>query len=105
MVILAARVILTALRLMCFTPGDCTARHVGRRVQAEAIREGQVARRQDYVLTRKHRRSRPHQAWPERSAMTDIPDDIFTEPEDVDPDTLANLGPLTRERIAAALAR
>jgi hypothetical protein len=25
-----------------------------------------------------------------------IPDDIFTEPEDVDPDTLANLGPLRR---------
>ncbi|POA56629.1 FABP family protein, partial [Pseudomonas sp. GW460-R15] len=23
-----------------------------------------------------------------------IPDDIFTEPEDVDPDALANLGPL-----------
>ena len=28
--------------------------------------------------------------------MADFPDDIFTEPEDVDPDTLANLGPLTR---------
>ncbi len=28
--------------------------------------------------------------------VTDIPDDIFTEPEDVDPDTLANLGPLRR---------
>src|SRR6201991_2298270 len=28
--------------------------------------------------------------------MSAIPDDIFTEPEDVDPDTLANLGPLTR---------
>jgi len=26
----------------------------------------------------------------------DIPDDIFTEQEDVDPDTLANLGPLRR---------
>lgn len=26
--------------------------------------------------------------------MTKFPDDIFTEPEDVDPDTLANLGPL-----------
>jgi hypothetical protein len=26
----------------------------------------------------------------------DFPDDIFTEPEDVDPDTLANLGPLAR---------
>jgi hypothetical protein len=26
--------------------------------------------------------------------MTDIPDDIFTEPANVDPDTLANLGPL-----------
>lgn len=26
----------------------------------------------------------------------DIPDDIFTEPEDVDADTLANLGPLRR---------
>jgi hypothetical protein len=26
--------------------------------------------------------------------MGDFPDDIFTEPEDVDPDTLANLGPL-----------
>lgn len=26
----------------------------------------------------------------------DIPDDIFTEPEDVDPDTLVNLGPLRR---------
>ncbi len=28
--------------------------------------------------------------------MADFPDDIFTEPEDVDPDTLANLGPLRR---------
>ena len=28
--------------------------------------------------------------------MNSFPDDIFTEPADVDPDTLANLGPLTR---------
>jgi len=28
--------------------------------------------------------------------MDSFPDDIFTEPEDVDPDTLANLGPLRR---------
>ena len=28
--------------------------------------------------------------------MTNIPDDIFTEPESVDPDTMANLGPLRR---------
>ena len=28
--------------------------------------------------------------------MTKFPDDIFTEPEDVDPNTLANLGPLSR---------
>lgn len=28
--------------------------------------------------------------------MADFPDDIFTEPENVDPDTLANLGPLRR---------
>jgi len=28
--------------------------------------------------------------------MDSFPDDIFSEPEDVDPDTLANLGPLTR---------
>jgi len=28
--------------------------------------------------------------------MHAFPEDIFTEPEDVDPDTLANLGPLTR---------
>jgi hypothetical protein len=28
--------------------------------------------------------------------MTDTVEDIFTEPEDVDPDTLANLGPLRR---------
>lgn len=28
--------------------------------------------------------------------MSDFPADIFSEPEDVDPDTLANLGPLTR---------
>ena len=28
--------------------------------------------------------------------MAELPDDIFTEPEDVDPNTLANLGPLTR---------
>jgi len=28
--------------------------------------------------------------------MSDFPDDIFTEPENVDPDTLANLGPLSR---------
>ncbi len=28
--------------------------------------------------------------------MNAFPDDIFTEPSDVDPDTLANLGPLTR---------
>lgn len=30
------------------------------------------------------------------SQALSIPDDIFTEPEDVDPDTLANLGPLRR---------
>jgi hypothetical protein len=29
-------------------------------------------------------------------SLSRFPDDIFTEPEDVDPDTLANLGPLTR---------
>lgn len=28
--------------------------------------------------------------------MAEFPDDIFTEPEDVDPDALANLGPLRR---------
>lgn len=28
--------------------------------------------------------------------MDEIPQDVFTEPSDVDPDTLANLGPLTR---------
>lgn len=28
--------------------------------------------------------------------MSSIPDDVFTEPEDVDPDALANLGPLRR---------
>jgi hypothetical protein len=28
--------------------------------------------------------------------MSEFPDDIFTEPEDVDPDALANLGPLRR---------
>jgi hypothetical protein len=28
--------------------------------------------------------------------MNPFPEDIFTEPQDVDPDTLANLGPLTR---------
>jgi len=28
--------------------------------------------------------------------MADFPEDIFTEPADVDPDTLANLGPLAR---------
>ena len=28
--------------------------------------------------------------------MADFPEDIFTEPDDVDPDTLANLGPLRR---------
>ena len=28
--------------------------------------------------------------------MLDIPDDIFTEPDDVSPDTMANLGPLRR---------
>ena len=28
--------------------------------------------------------------------MHDFPEDIFTEPQDVDPDTLANLGPLRR---------
>src|SRR4051812_18136955 len=32
----------------------------------------------------------------EGAAMNPFPDDIFTEPEDVDPDTLANLGPLRR---------
>lgn len=30
------------------------------------------------------------------SNVTDIPDDIFSEPDNVDPDTLANLGPLRR---------
>eukprot|EP01034_Spumella_vulgaris_P017614 gene17614-22460_t len=28
--------------------------------------------------------------------MSSIPDDVFTEPEDFSPDTLANLGPLAR---------
>jgi len=28
--------------------------------------------------------------------VTNIPDDIFTEPDNVDPDTMANLGPLRR---------
>jgi hypothetical protein len=28
--------------------------------------------------------------------MQEFPEDVFTEPEDVDPDTLANLGPLRR---------
>jgi hypothetical protein len=28
--------------------------------------------------------------------MTDLPKDLFTEPADIDPDTLANLGPLRR---------
>ncbi len=28
--------------------------------------------------------------------MSEIPSDIFSEPEDIDPDTLANLGPLSR---------
>src|SRR4051812_14969565 len=32
----------------------------------------------------------------EGAAMNPFPDDIFTEPADVDPDTLANLGPLRR---------
>src|SRR5882757_6665437 len=32
----------------------------------------------------------------EAATMNPFPDDIFTEPEDVDPDTLANLGPLRR---------
>jgi len=32
----------------------------------------------------------------ERPAMNPFPEDIFTEPSDVDPDTLANLGPLRR---------
>jgi hypothetical protein len=31
-----------------------------------------------------------------QATTTEFPDDIFTEPEDIDPDTLANLGPLTR---------
>jgi len=30
------------------------------------------------------------------ASVGNFPDDIFTEPSDVDPDTLANLGPLTR---------
>jgi len=33
---------------------------------------------------------------PSEDPMPDIPDDIFTEPEDYSPDTLANLGPLRR---------
>jgi hypothetical protein len=40
-------------------------------------------------------RFRKHRAL-ERATVNPFPDDIFTEPEDVDPDTLANLGPLTR---------
>jgi hypothetical protein len=30
------------------------------------------------------------------TAVNPFPEDIFTEPEDIDPDTLANLGPLRR---------
>lgn len=37
--------------------------------------------------------SGPH---PERPCLSSFPDDIFTEPAEVDPDTLANLGPLAR---------
>ena len=33
---------------------------------------------------------------PNEEFMSNIPDDIFTEPEDASPDTLANLGPLRR---------
>src|SRR5690606_24217346 len=31
-----------------------------------------------------------------RGSHMDIPDDIFAEPEDIDPEALANLGPLCR---------
>src|ERR1700756_2078744 len=37
-----------------------------------------------------------HEAWPGRDGVKDFPDEIFPEPEEVDPDTLANLGPLRR---------
>jgi hypothetical protein len=33
---------------------------------------------------------------PQRPGLSPFPDDIFTEPANVDPDTLANLGPLAR---------
>jgi hypothetical protein len=44
------------------------------------------------------RRRRASNAWDTQNGqdMGDIPADIFTEPADVDPDTLANLGPLRR---------
>jgi len=35
-------------------------------------------------------------AFLQGASMAEFPDDIFTEPEDVDPQTLANLGPLRR---------
>src|SRR6185503_16311475 len=35
-------------------------------------------------------------AFAEQERPMSIPDDIFTEPEDISPDTLANLGPLRR---------
>jgi hypothetical protein len=34
--------------------------------------------------------------WTGAPSMQEFPEDVFTEPEDVDPDTLANLGPLRR---------
>jgi hypothetical protein len=40
-------------------------------------------------------RRAPHRLE-EQVLMAEFPEDIFTEPEDVDPDTLANLGPLRR---------
>jgi hypothetical protein len=46
------------------------------------------------VLTKRDGGYTRLKAWLEHDAMNPFPDDIFTEPEEVDPDALANLGPL-----------
>src|SRR5262245_39005720 len=42
------------------------------------------------------KRTQPVCQWLVRDSMSNIPDDVFTEPEDFSADTLANLGPLRR---------
>jgi hypothetical protein len=54
------------------------------------------ARRRAFACHHKGERTFSAFAYDIEETMPNIPDDVFTEPDNVSPDTLANLGPLRR---------